>query len=301
MTAAHNPDPAPNTAMQRDASMDAFEFVRELATELSSSTIELPSFPDVALRVQKVLSEDGASSERVVRVLGAEPVLATRVLSMANSAALNPGGKPVTELRAAVTRLGFDALRAAAVGFAMAQLNRAKAYTGIARHLNVLWQHSVLVASLCFVVARRSNKVNPDMAMLTGLVHGVGKLYILTHSMRHPALFGDQTMYQRIVRDWHGNIAKALLESWFMADEIVNAVSSYEDSARELRGTSAALADVLEIADMLSMCKDSPDLIRTRLADRKAAVHLGLDAEICKALVGESAEELAALRSALGQ
>jgi hypothetical protein len=86
------------------------------------------------------------------------------------------------------------------------------------------------------------------MAMLTGLVHGVGKLYILTHSMRHPALFGDQTMYQRIVRDCYGNIAKALLESWYLAVEIVNAVSSYEDSARELRGTSAALADVLEIA-----------------------------------------------------
>jgi HD-like signal output (HDOD) protein len=300
MTAAQNTDTAPNEPMQRDASMDAFEFVRELATELSSSTIELPSFPEVALRVQKVLSEEGASAERVVRVLGAEPVLATRVLSMANSAALNPGGKPVTELRAAVTRLGFDALRSAAVGFAIAQLRRARAFAGIERHLNALWQHSVLVASLCFVVARRSAKVSPDTAMLTGLVHGVGKLYILTHSMRHAALFGDQTMYQRIVRDWHGNIAKALLESWFLAEDIVTAVHSYEDSARELRGASAALADVLEIADMLSMCKDAPDLIRTRLANRKAAVHLGLDAEICQGLVAESAEELAALRAALG-
>jgi HD-like signal output (HDOD) protein len=298
MTAAQNP-PAP-TPMQRDASMDAFEFVRELATELSSSTIELPSFPEVALRVQKVLSEDSANAERVVRVLGAEPLLATRVLSMANSAALNPGGKPVTELRAAVTRLGFDALRSAAVGFAMAQLRRAKAFGGIERHLNVLWQHSVLVASLCFVVARRSSKVSADMAMLTGLVHGVGKLYILTHSVRHPALFGDQTMYQRIVRDWHGNIAKALLESWYMAEDIVTAVHCYEDSARELRGTSAALADVLEIADMLSRCKDAPELMRERLVNRKAAAHLGLDAEICKALVGESADELAALRHALG-
>jgi HD-like signal output (HDOD) protein len=300
MTAAQNTDTASNQPMQRDASMDAFEFVRELATELSSSTIELPSFPDVALRVQKVLSEDGVNAERVVRVLGAEPVLATRVLSMANSAALNPGGKPVTDLRAAVTRLGFDALRSAAIGFAMAQLRRARAFVGIERHLNALWQHSVLVASLCFVAARRSAKVSPDTAMLTGLVHGVGKLYILTHSMRHPALFGDQTMYQRIIRDWHGNIAKALLESWFLAEEIVTAVHSYEDSARELRGTSAALADVLEIADMLSMCKDSPDLIRARLANRKAAAHLGLDADICQALVAESAEELGALRIALG-
>jgi HD-like signal output (HDOD) protein len=118
--------------------------------------------------------------------------------------------------------------------------------------------------------------------------------------MRHPALFGDQAMYQRIVRDWHGNIAKALLESWFLADDIVIAVSSYEDSERELRGSSAALADVLEIADMLSMCKDSPELIRTRLTNRRAAAHLGLDADICQAMVSESAEELAALRAALG-
>src|ERR1700735_3938454 len=98
MTAAHNSDTQSAPSMQRDASMDAFEFVRELATELSSGTIELPSFPGGALRREKVLSEDGASAERVVRVRGAEPVLATRVLSMASSAALNPGGKPVTEL-----------------------------------------------------------------------------------------------------------------------------------------------------------------------------------------------------------
>ena len=82
------------------------------------------------MRVQKVLSEDNANAERVVRVLGAEAGAGgTRVLTMANSAALNPSGKPVTDLRAAVTRLGFDALRSAAIGFAMAQLRRAKALT----------------------------------------------------------------------------------------------------------------------------------------------------------------------------
>src|ERR1017187_5421276 len=226
MTAAQNSDPVSSQAMQRDASMDAFEFVRELASELSSSSIELPSFPDVALRVHKVLSEDGASAERVVRVLGAEPVLATRVLSMANSAALNPGGKPVTELRAAVTRLGFDALRAATISFAMAQLRSAAVFKGVQRYLDALWQQSVLVASLCFVVARRTGRLNADTAMLTGLVHGVGKLYILTRSTRHPALFADQDMYQHIVNDWHGSIAKVLLENWRMAEEIITAVDS---------------------------------------------------------------------------
>lgn len=40
--------------------------------------------------------------------------------------------------------------------------------------------------------------------------------------------------------------------------------------------------------------------MRERLKERKAAVRLGLDVEIGKALVAESAEELVTLREALG-
>jgi HD-like signal output (HDOD) protein len=284
----------------REASNDAFEFVRDLASELSKGNIELPSFPDVAIRVQKVLSEDDSDSARVVRVLGAEPILASRVMSMANAAALNPGGKSIMDLRAAVTRLGFDSLRAAAIGFAMAQIQRAKTFKGIERHLSALWQQSVLVAALCFVVARRANRVNADSAMLSGLVHGVGKLYILTRSTRHPALFGDQQMYQQIVQDWHSNIAKALLESWRVPEEIVEAVSSHEDQSRELRGVAAALADVLEIANILSACRDAPQNVPPLLSGRKAVNRLGLDIEGCQTLLVESGDELASLRDALG-
>jgi HD-like signal output (HDOD) protein len=286
--------------LQREASTDAFEFVRELASELSTGDVDLPSFPEVAAQVQRVLSQDDSDSARVVRVLGAEPMLAARVLSMANAAALNPNGKVVADLRTAVTRLGFDSLRSAAIGFAMTQIQRAKQFKGIERHLSALWQRSVLVAALAFVVARRTEKAGPDTAMLTGLVHGVGKLYILTHSMKHPALFGQQAMYQRIVHDWHANIAKALLESWSMAEEIVSAVHSYEDPSRDLRGTAATLADVLEVADMLALCKDAPDTVAAVLVGRKAVTRLGLDAETCQALLAESGEELAALRDALG-
>jgi HD-like signal output (HDOD) protein len=289
------------TPTQRDASTAAFEFVRDLSAELSASKIELPSYPEVASQVQKVLSEENCSSERVVRVMGAEPVLATRVLTMANSAALNPGGQQITELRTAVTRLGFDALRAATVSFVMAQLRSAAQYRSLQRYLDALWQQSVLVASLCFVVSRRVGKINSDTAMLTGLVHGVGKLYILTRSVRHPALFADQEMYQHIVNDWHGSIAKVLLENWGMAEDIVNAVHSHTDDTRQTRGSGAVLADVLEVALTLAPCKQLPELLAPRIGPLKAATRLELTPEACEALMAESAEELAALRTALGQ
>jgi len=287
-------------AAPRQASTAAFDFVRELAAELSSSTIELPSFPKVAAQVQKVLSEDGSSAERVVRVLGAEPMLATRVLSMANSVAMAPGGRAVAELKAAVTRLGFDTLRAAVISYALAQLRSAPAFKAIERPLNAFWQHSVLVAALSFVLARRSGRCSADSAMLAGIVHGVGKLYILTRAMRHPALFADRMSYQRIERDWHGGIAKALLESWHMADEIVVAVAGYGDPGRELRGTGAAMADILEVADALARWQGAFELLAQQLEELPGAQRMGLDTAACRALLDESAIELAALRSALG-
>ncbi len=299
MAGEHDAQPA-DAPLPREASNAAFEFVRSLASELSTGSIDLPSFPDVAIRVQKVLSEDDADAQRVVRVLGAEPILASRVLTMANSAALNPSSKAIMDLRGAVTRLGFDALRSAAIGFAMAQIQRAKAFKGIERHLSALWQQSVLIAALCFVVARRANKGSPDTAMLAGLVHGVGKLYILTRSTRFPALFGDQRTYQQVVREWHSNIAKALLESWHIPEEIVDAVHKHEDDARDLRGVSAALADTLELSSLLAACRDAPQNVPALLQGRKAVVRLGLNPEVCQEILVESGEELAALRDALG-
>jgi HD-like signal output (HDOD) protein len=280
------------TGAPREATTAAFEFVRELAAELSSSTIELPSYPKVAAQVQRVLSEEGSSAERVVRVLGAEPTLAARVLSMANSAALAPGGRTVADLKSAVARLGFDALRTAVIGYALAQLRSAPAFKGIERPLDAFWRHSVLVSALSFVLARRSGRCNPDTAMLAGIVHGIGKLYILTRAMRYPALFADHISYQRIERDWHGGIARALLESWHMAEEIVVAVADYDDPGRQLGGIGAALADILEVADALAR---SPDV-----SELPGARRMALDTPACVALLDESAIELAALRAVLG-
>jgi HD-like signal output (HDOD) protein len=108
---------APRQAITADTPVnaDAMRFVQELGNEVSGGPIELPSYPEVALRVQRVLADPNANEARVVQVIGGEPVLAARVINMANSAALNPAGRSVSELRAALQRVGFDALRSAPI------------------------------------------------------------------------------------------------------------------------------------------------------------------------------------------
>jgi HD-like signal output (HDOD) protein len=293
------PQTTDSAAAAREASAEAFEFVRELALELSGTNLELPSYPEVALRVQRVLSDVNADSDRVVRVLGADPVLAARVLTLANSAAINPTGKAVTELRRAVVNLGFDALRSAAMSFALNQLRKAASYKDIKEQMSKQWEHSTAMAAYCYVLARKSARFNPDTAMLAGLISGVGKLYVLTRARRHPVLFGDDVAYQGIVRDWHGNIARALLDNWQIADEIVTAVQTYEEAAGEPRNTPH-LADVLAVAAALIESGDSLELLLSSPDIERLFKRLGLDAAAIEGMRAESHSEIESLRAALG-
>jgi HD-like signal output (HDOD) protein len=279
---------------------DAFAFVQELATELSSGKVDLPSFPEIAVRVRQVLSDEAVSPDKVVRVIGSEPALAARLLQIANSAALNFSGRAVTELRTAVARMGFNMVRSAAIAFAMSQLKKVDALKGLEKPLEVLWNRSTTVAALAHVIARRFSNANPDTALLAGLLHGIGQVYILTRASKHPKLFTNEPAYQAIVRDWHANIAKALLENWEMPAEIVLAVSEYEMLDREHRG-APDLSDVLTVAHLLASYRDYPESVELNMQGVSACKRLQLDGAAYATLLGESSEEIAAVQAALGR
>lgn len=278
---------------------EAFVFIQALAQELSAAKIDIPSFPDIAVRVRRVLADESVTPEKVSRVVSAEPALAARLLQVANSAALNVSGKRVTELRTAIARIGFNIVRSAAIAFAMSQLKKAEGLKGLEQPLDSLWQRSAAVAAMCYVVAKRVAKVNPDTAMLAGLLHGMGKLYILVRASSHRALFSDATAYNEIVRDWHTNIAKAILENWEMTEEVVAAVHLHEDIEYEHEGPTD-LTDVLIVANLLVAYRDHPDSIELNLQGVKSATRMQLDPAAFKKLIAESGAEIEALRSALG-
>lgn len=278
---------------------ESFAFVQALATELSNGNVELPGFPDIAMRVQKVLADENVSAERVVTVIGAEPVLSAQLLRIANSVALNPSGRQILDLRTAVARVGLNTVRTATIAFAVRQLRGAEALKPIANQLAALWQRNVLTASLCYVVARRRARINAESALLTGMLHGVGRLCILTRAVRHKSLLANPATYHLIERDWHLSIATELLTKWGIAPDIVSAVRDSEDYAREPQ-SAPTLTDVLMAANMIAVYAEQPEFLEARLQSVKAIARLGLTRAICEELMRESAEEIKGLREALG-
>lgn len=278
---------------------ESFAFVQALANELSEGKVELTGFPEVAARVQHVLADEEVSTDRVVRVVSSEPILATQLMQVANSVAFNPVGKPVTELRTAVARVGLNVVRTTTIAYAVRQLREVESLKSIRPQLDELWQRNVSIATMCYVLARRVSRVNPDTALLTGLLHGIGRLYIMTRAVRYPALFANLASYQAIERDWQAGVASALLENWEVAEDIVNAVRESDDLAREARGP-VNLTDILVAANIIVNHDGDPVLLGVRLQSVKAVARMQLDAEACERLKQESEEEIAALREALG-
>jgi HD-like signal output (HDOD) protein len=226
-------------------------------------------------------------------------MLAGKLMNMANSAALNSSGRKVADLRMAVARVGFNIVRSAALSFAVEALKKSEEYKHLEGPLDGLWKNSVQIAALSHVIARRFSSLNGDTALLAGLMHNVGRIYILTRAAKHPQLVADPLTYNSIVRDWHTNVSKALLENWKVADEIVDAVAHHEDLDREQRGP-VTLTDVLSLATLLERSRVGSELNAPDDTLMKGLKRLQLQLRDCHNVLDESAEEIAALKTALG-
>jgi len=281
-----------------DLNAELTRFTQQLAKEVAGPPIELPSYPVIALRAQRALSDPHASADRIVQIICNEPVLAARMASLANAAAFNHSGKKIADIRTAVTRLGFDALRTAAISFALAQLRNAPAYRSIAEPMNELCEAGVELAALSCVVARATGCATPDSALLAGLVSGVGKLHILTHTDEFALLFADDWMRREMFHHWHAQVTRSVLTNWCLAPEVIDAASEFERAAQDSR-SQVRLADVLACSKAIIELHHAPEKLAAHLELSHAARRLALHTERCAALLEESAEERQQLRSAL--
>src|SRR5262245_18311872 len=233
------------TTIENIVAHDAAALEKDLASIKQDGALTLPGVPQIVTRVQQMLSDPDVGIPQLIPVINFEPVLVGRVLQMANSAALNPTRRQITDLKTGVTRVGFDLLRSAALAYALRQVSQAHSVKDIRPHLEALWERSAWTAAVAFVIARKFTRVNRDIAFLAGLMHGVGKLFILTRAAHFPFVLRDRSKYSTVLRKWHAHFSKGILGGWRISPDVIEAVSQYENLNREVGGEEADLTDIL--------------------------------------------------------
>ena len=113
---------------------DLFSFLQKLVNDMYED-LELPGFPDVVVRLQQTLADDKSSARDIVRLVSSDTALSAKLLQLANSAAFKPGDRNISDLKAAVTVLGFSLVRGTATSFAMRQMEQQVWRVGCSRSL----------------------------------------------------------------------------------------------------------------------------------------------------------------------
>lgn len=276
----------------------ALDFLRLLAMEVSKGTVDLPCFPDVVVRIRHALADANTTIDKTVTIVGNEPRLSARLLQTANSAAFNTSGKPLTDLRSAITRLGQQLVQSAAVAYAVQQLKYAPSLRSIAKPLTELWRDCISVASISQAVAART-KVSPDEAFLTGLLHGIGRLYIMVRAVGHAAEFGGDQSFFDLIADWHASIGKAVLENWGFAEQMCDAVGDQDDHERRWKHDSE-LSDILVVSVALTAALKNPTTAIVGMDRITAFQHLNLTEQHCAEILIRAKHHLGSLHAALG-
>lgn len=275
----------------------ALAFLQKLAAEVSEGSIDLPCFPDVVVRISTALTDPKTTADHVVTIVGAEPRLAARILQTANSAAFNTSGKRLTDLRSAITRLGHRMVHGTAMSYAMQQMKNEASLRSIAQSMTQLWNRSITVASICRIVAGRT-KVNADAAFLTGLLHGIGDLYIMARAATQATGLGSEHSWLDLLTGWQASIGKAVLESWGFAEEMCDAVGEQEDHERRWKH-EAALSDVLIASLMLADALKAPEPHAVATEGVNVFLTVAVKAEDCSAILSEAELQISLVHAAL--
>ncbi len=276
--------------------MDRLDTLKSIAAQASRGELAFPTNVHATLKLQRALNDPDCHADAAARLVQAEPLLAARTVALANSVAYNRSGVDVTNVRAAVQRVGFRTLGALAAAVIVRQLAGEITDPQLRERADRLWEHCAHVAALAQVIARRVSHVDPETAMFAGIVHEVGGFYLLSRAEEFPGLLDGGA------DEWieHGEVAigRGVLLKLGVPAPVMGAIEALWNGLRAL--PPETLGDTLLLANDLSPV-DSPLHERPGATSAESAVTIDFaigDGTLARVLE-ESADEVRSLTAAL--
>jgi putative nucleotidyltransferase with HDIG domain len=148
--------------------------------DLVSKTVAIPTIPKALLRLQEIVADPNSSLADAVKVVEADPGLATRCLKIANSAIYGVRAPRPTLANAAAV-IGMRKLRDLAI-----QTSLVAKYTHLQQQygfdLGRFWRHCTLTSVVAREIAKKSRAfraADAEAASACGLLHNIGRLVMI--------------------------------------------------------------------------------------------------------------------------
>jgi len=222
------------------AQIDNNDFAARLQKDIAENRVRLPTLPDVALSVREAIEAESSAPE-IAKLISQDIAMSGRLLQVANSP-LYRGAVEVDNLQMAVTRLGTKLVRSLIVSLAMKQIFKPSSGTLSSSFRNV-WEDSVQVAAISRILAADLPSIDPEEAMLGGLLYNIGALPILARLDEVGKTNLAARSIQGLLDDLAPDIGTQILTSWRFPE----ALTAIPINCRDLQRNSGPKPDCIDI------------------------------------------------------
>jgi HD-like signal output (HDOD) protein len=219
-----------------------------LLSRLQAGKLKIPPYPAVSAKLAELSrNKHGPSLNELVKVVSADAALAAQVLGRAQSAAHNGGGKQVTTLFEALSRIGIEQL----VEMALATgLGNAVIAPGLLSELRRdMWRRCLLSAQLARMLAENRGVV-PETAYSAGLVHDLGAALVIAAledvAKANPLPALPEATWRDLVRKHQVQFGLVIAACWNLPVALTEVIAHAHDEA-----SNNPLVNLIELSDRI--------------------------------------------------
>jgi HD-like signal output (HDOD) protein len=274
--------------------LEAFGYI---AAQAARGEISLPTSVNAALRLQLALDNPDCHIEDAIKLVLGEPQLAARTVALANSAAFNGNGNSIiTNVRAAVMRVGYRSLQTLVSSLVVRQFGSRIVDPALRAKAEQLWEHTAHVAALAQVIARRVTFVNPDTAMFAAIVHEVGGFYLLSRADEFPGLLDDDP--EKWAELCEEVVSREVLRKLAVPQQVANSILALRDGW--LTMPPSTLLDTLLLANQFAPVPSPLGPQPTAMPEHTDSVlDFVIDDATLQSILDESEDEVRSMSAAL--
>lgn len=223
------------------------KILQKIDAKIQANQLALPSMPDIFLQVKKIVDDPNSNISNISTVITRDPSLTARLLKVANNA-MYRGDSEITNLQLAISRMGLQLVRTLVTSHAITQMfNQPK---GILKpFFSELQSHSTDVSAHAYAIASRYSTIDPEDALLAGLVHNIGYLPMAKCIETIPEAMENPTLLIEVMGKVHTTVGEMILSSWAFPKNIIDASTQYINQFRN-SGAELDMADIIIIAGL---------------------------------------------------
>jgi putative nucleotidyltransferase with HDIG domain len=266
-----------------------------ILSEILNRLQDLPTLSPIVNELLSSMNQENIDVDYIAKKISCDQTLTVKTLRLANSSFYGMQHK-VSSIQEAIAILGFRNVRTLITSSSIASSFSKKNLKYFNYHS--FWRHSIATA-VCAKELARHSKTNQEFAFITGLIHDLGQLVLVS---RYPELYEKTMEYQlqqhcdqlaaerATLGTDHCVIGKTLIRHWNFPEEMQIAVAHHHPEDAEIQNNLSAIVHMASIFSLALDLSRDEQVVIPKIANQ-AWTLLKLDERTCADIFAKTEQQ----------